>query len=450
MIEFSFFSEKIISCGNLCHLELNIDFIKSLFYDNFTNICSEMTLVLAKIIMHSDMDAFYANIEQVANPRYQGKPLIVVMGPRSGVVATCSYEARKIGVKTGMSVSDAYRVCPHGIYVSARLSVYMQISRGIFKIYQKYSPIIEYYSIDEAFLDLTGCERLFGPAQEIGKKIKAEIYARFGLTCSIGIAKNKILAKMAGELEKPNGLTTLNDEDIQKRIWPLPVKDLFSVGRKTSLKLQSWGMRSIGDIARANPDFLHKQLGVIGKVLSDYANGRDDSPVLFISPDAKGCGHSRTLDYNVGNKQEIRRHIYELSRMISTRLRVAKQKGRTISFRMRYHDFSTRTRKSFTLRNYTDLDSIIYNTSCNIFEELWNGEDIRQLGITVSNLTTCSRYEQLTLFDTQPQKEERLALLQDELKLKFGENVLVPASLLNFKTRRPFVVGGRFGLGKME
>lgn len=400
-----------------------------------------------KIIMHVDMDAFYASIEQADNPHYRGKPVMVVMGPRVGIVSTSSYEARKFGVKTGMPVTEAYRLCPHGIFVTARLGRYLSISREIFKIYQNYSPLVEYYSVDEAFIDLTGCERLLGAAPDLAKKIKAEIYSRFGITCSVGIASNKLLAKMAGELQKPDGLTVLADADIPKYIWPLPSKDLFYVGRKTAAKLKNWGINTIGDIASANPLFLEKKFGVIGKLLYEYAHGWDVSKVLSLLPDAKGCGHSRTLEYNVGDTQEIKRHLQELSRMISKRLRAALQKGKTITLSVRYHDFDTRVRKAATIKVYTDLESIIYKTSYKIFNELWNGEEVRKLGIKVSNLITCDSYEQLTLFDELPQKLEKVAHVQDRLEEKFGKKVLTPASLLNWDTRRPFVTGGRFGLG---
>ena len=400
----------------------------------------------SRTILHIDMNAYYASVEQAANPNYRGKPVMVVMGPRIGIVATASYEARKYGVKTAMSVTDAKRLCPKGIFVPARLSLYVQISREIFSIYQKYSPLVEYYSVDEAFIDYTGCENLLGSAEEAVYKIKEDIRTQFGITCSAGIGPNKLLAKIGSDMKKPDGLTIITRETIPELIWPLPIKDLMFVGRKTETKLNTWGIRTIGDIANSHPDFLQKQLGVIGKMLYAYANGMDSSPVVNDQPDAKGCGHSRTLDYNVSNENEIRTHMYELSCMISKRLRIAKQKGRTISFRLRYHDFYTRVGKSVTVKFHTNIADEIFKIAWDIFKGIWNGDAIRKLGIHVSNLTSYVEFEQLTIFDELPQKKQKLALVQDKLEIKYGKKVLIPGVLMNFNSRKTEVNGGRFGL----
>lgn len=399
-----------------------------------------------RVIMHIDMNAYYASVEQAANPEYCGKPVIVVMGPRVGIVATASYEARAYGIKTAMPVTEAKMLCPKGIFVPARLSLYVQISQEIFRIYQKYSPLVEYYSVDEAFVDYTGCEKLLGPAEDIALKIKDDIKKTFNITCSVGIGPNKLLAKMGSDMQKPDGLTIINREDIPSMIWPLPVKDLMFVGRKTADKLNRWGKKTIGDIANSNPTFLTKQLGIVGKMLYAYANGLDSSPVINEPPDAKGCGHSRTLDCDISNPEEIKTHTYELCCMISKRLRMAKQKGRTISFRIRYHDFYTRVGKSVTVKFPTNLVDEIYKISLCIFNEIWNGEAIRKVGIKVSNLTSYNEFEQLSLFDELPQKKQKLALVQDKLASKYGKKVLLPGVLLGFNSRKAEVGGGRFGL----
>lgn len=401
----------------------------------------------ARTILHVDMNAFYASVEQATNPEYRGKPVMVVMGPRVGIVATASYEARAYGIKTAMPVTEAKRLCPKGIFVPARLGLYVQMSHKIFRIYQKYSPLVEYYSVDEAFIDYTGCEGLLGPVQDVALQIKEEIGSILNITCSVGIGPNKLLAKMASDMQKPDGLTIINREDIPRMLWPLPAKDLMFVGRKTAAKLSSWGKNTIGDLAKSNPNFLEKQLGAVGKMLYAYANGLDSSPVINEPPDAKGCGHSRTLDYNVSNSEEIRTHMYELCCMISRRLRAAKQKGRTISFRIRYHDFYTRIGKAVTVKHHTNLADEIFKITWNLFNEIWNREPIRKIGIKVSNLISYDVFEQLTIFDELPQKKQKLAQLQDKLEIKYGEKILIPAALLGFDSKKTGVSGGRFGLG---
>ena len=234
-----------------------------------------------RLILHVDMDCFFAAVEQRDNPELRGKPVIVGGLSARGVVSTASYEARKYGVHSAMPMALAKRKCPQGIFMAGNYHQYKAVSAQIFAILAKFSPLIEPLSIDEGFLDITGMEQFIqGKPREYGMKLKKTILAETGLVASVGIAPNKFLAKLASDLEKPDGLVIIRQEDIQRILWPLPISRIWGVGKKTEERLAAFGYRCIGDIAKARTDVLQKQVGErLARHLVELANGRDDRPV---------------------------------------------------------------------------------------------------------------------------------------------------------------------------
>ena len=315
-------------------------------------------------VIHIDMDAFFAAIEQQANPKLQGKPVIVCGDPdgRRGVVATASYEARAFGVRSAMPVREARRRCPEAIFVRGRHSYYGKLSNQLLDVYRKYTPEVEPFSIDEAFLDVKGCERLHGTACEIAHKIRTEIREEFGLTCSIGIASNKFLAKMASDMNKPDGLTVIRDEDVESVIWPLPVRKLYGVGEKTSQALESLGIRTVEALARMPVELLIEKFGENGRLLYNIAHGIDNVVLTRYLGYAKSIGHETTLAEDSSDEGVVLRLVLSLSQQVGRRLRRQELVARTVTLKLRYSNFTTLTRAN-TFSFFTCLDQDIYEAS---------------------------------------------------------------------------------------
>ena len=322
-------------------------------------------------ILHLDMDAFFAAVEQHDNPRLKGKPVIVCGDPEGrGVVSTASYEARPFGVKAGMPVAQAKRLCPQGVFIKGDIQKYIKLSLQIIDILKTFTPLVEPYSIDESFLDVTGCEGLFGPPVGIAKLIKAEIRRKFDLTCSIGVAPNKLLAKMASDFQKPDGLVVIRQEDVPEKIWPLPVRALMGVGEKTEKVLHGLGIKTIGDLARYPVEPLEYRLGVVGKALHAMAWGIDNSPVRPSGLPIKSMSNEYTLPEDTTNQEILKAHIMRLSCEVGRRLRKNGYVGRTVNIKLRYHDFITITR-SESLRDFTDSDKAICEKAWELFLRNW-------------------------------------------------------------------------------
>jgi DNA polymerase-4 len=383
-------------------------------------------------IIHIDMDAFFAAIEQQANPDLKGKPVIVCGDPDGrGVVATASYEARVFGVRSAMPVREARRLCPQAILVRGRHSLYGQVSNSLLETYRKYTPAVEPFSIDEAFLDVTGCERLHGDAFEITRKIKTEVREGFGLSCSVGIAPCKLLAKMASDMEKPDGLTVIRSKDIADVIWPLPVRKLCGVGEKTSQTLESLGIRTIGALAKTPVELLTEKFGEPGRLLKNMASGIDNSrvnPSIWEMP--KSIGHETTLRDDSGDEGFILTCILSLSQQVGRRLRQQKLVARTVTLKLRYSDFTTLTRAN-TFSFFTCLDEDIYRTAKGLFLSHWNrARKIRLVGVTVSSLSAKDDFmRQLALFE-EDEKRRRVTTAMDKVRDRFGENAITRASLI--------------------
>ncbi|WP_314618391.1 DNA polymerase IV [uncultured Selenomonas sp.] len=336
---------------------------------------------MERTILHVDMDAFFAAVEQRDHPEYRGKPVIVGgLSPR-GVVSTASYEARKSGVRSAMPMETARRRCPDGIFLQGDYPRYAAASAEIFAIFSRYSPLVEPLSIDEAFLDITGMELLAPSPRILAQRLKAEILEKTQLVASVGIAPNKFLAKLASDLEKPDGLVEIRLEEALCRLAPLPVRRLWGVGERTEEKLAALGLKTIGDVQQADEKKLARAIGArAAHVLKELADGRDERRV---HPDreAKSIGKELTFEHDLESVEEAERELLALAEKVGWRLRLAGVAARTIQLKLRRADFTTFTR-SRTLFEATAHDEPIFQTAREMFHELGVRRGIRLLGIT--------------------------------------------------------------------
>lgn len=388
-------------------------------------------------IIHVDMDAFFAAVEQRDNPQLKGKPLIIGGRPQSrGVVSTASYEARKFGVHSAMPVAEAYRLCPHGIFLPPNHKKYSEVSDKIMAIFCDFTPQVEALSLDEAFLDVTGCELLWGDYRQIGQKIKERIKAELDLTASVGIGPNKFLAKLASDLEKPDGFTVITKENMIKMVWPLSVKKLWGIGAKSSEKLMQLNIKTIGQLAQTDPGLLVKSLGNWGLEVYNLANGIDNRPVVP-EREAQSIGHETTFSQDIADEEFLTRVLLDLAQDIGWRLRRARLKGRTITLKMRYPDFKTITR-SHTLSQEINQDDLIYNEGVKLFQANFNSrKSLRLIGITVSGLVKEDQAnQQFSLFTEKEDKSKELYKALDKVNSKFGRKTVTRARLLNQDAKR--------------
>jgi len=392
---------------------------------------------LQRIILHVDMDAFFAAIEQREHPEFKGKPLIVGADPKQGkgrgVVSTCSYEARKFGVHSAMPVSQAYRLCPHGIYVQPNGKLYAAVSKEIFAIFYEFTDLVEPLSIDEAFLDVTGSTRLFGDGITIAKKIKRRIVEKEHLTASVGVAPNKYLAKIASDLQKPDGLVVVHPDHIETFLHPLNISRLWGAGPKTQKLLKKMGIRTIGDLARFPPQILKNKLGAQGEHFYRLSHGIDNRPVVT-DETIKSVSNEHTFAQDTDNPDEIRRTLLFLAEKVGYRLRKKQLKGRTVHLKLRYKNFSTITR-NLTLNHPTDQTQKIFNIVQKMFlTNYQNGRKVRLIGVGVSGFDSGDS-KQLHLFKEQEEKLERLDKVQDLLTDRFGKHIIHRAESLKPKNR---------------
>lgn len=372
-------------------------------------------------ILHLDMDCFFAAVEQRDNPELRGKPVIVGGLSNRGVVSTASYEARKYGVHSAMPMAVAKRKCPGGVFLWGNYPQYGAVSKQIFAILARFSPLIEPLSIDEGFLDITGMEHLLqGSLRDYGKKLKETIRKETGLVASVGIAPNKFLAKLASDLEKPDGLVIIHPEDIQRVLWPLPIARIWGVGKKTEERLRLFGYRQIGDIAKADVNILEKQVGQrLAHHLLELAHGRDDRPVEN-SREVQSIGKEITFEEDLKSRGEAEKQLLALSSQVAWRLRRKGKNAHTVQIKIRLSDFSTYTRQK-TLAEAACYDEDIFREVRSLFRafKIPYGSGIRLLGVSCSGFDTPS---ELSLFDMEEKrKKERLYSAIDEIKAKFGE-----------------------------
>jgi DNA polymerase-4 len=317
-----------------------------------------------KAIIHLDMDAFYAAVEVLDDPSLQGKPVIVGGSKNRGVVSSASYEARKFGVHSAQPVATAMRLCPQGVFLPVRMDRYKEISRKIFEIFRRFSPLVEPLSLDEAFLDVTGSSRLFGPPEEIAAKIKKLVKEETELTVSAGVAPTKFVAKIASDLNKPDGLTIVEPGGVGTFLDPLPIETLWGVGQATRKTLSRLGVRTIGDLSRLPAELLEKRLGKQGRHLHFLANGIDEREVEA-EREVKSIGHERTLGEDIRERAVAKRELLSLASRVARRLRDHGFTGKTITLKVKYHDFVQITR-SVTLPEGTDDGRDIYQSCCSL------------------------------------------------------------------------------------
>ena len=390
-------------------------------------------------IIHLDLDAFFASVEQRDNPVYRGKPLIVggisvgKGNSNRGVVCAASYEARKYGVHAGMPIWEARQKCYEGIFIPSQMNKYLKSSKEFFQICSNYTPLIEPLSIDELFLDVSGCESLFGSSETIGRKIKERVYEELGLKVSVGISKNKFLAKIATNLGKPDGFYIIPSKDIQKILYPLPVSSLWGIGKKTEELLKKSGIYLVEQLARMPDSILENLLGKNGKKIKLLAQGIDESPVTPPST-AKSISKETTFSTNVTENAVLIKELLIISQLVGYAARKKGYKGRTITLKIRFHNFITFNR-SKTLENPTYLDDIIFKTVVELLDKVRHKKGgVRLLGIKLSNLTSGNERKQLKfLRDEKDKKDDKLEQLTrslDKIREKHGSKAVTRASLL--------------------
>ena len=382
-----------------------------------------------RIILHVDMNAFFASVEQQANPELRGKPIAVIGSSGRTVITTASYEARKFGVKTGMAVWEAKRCCPQLTLVVGDNRKYTFTSSRIVEIMKEYTPLVEVFSIDEAWLDVTHSLSLFGSPERIAFLIKARILHNFGITCSIGIAPNKLLAKLASDMQKPDGLTVILPENVQKTVEHLPAKELCGIGKRMERSLSIMNIRTCGELGRCDASRLTAKFGIIGKRLQEMGQGIDNSPVIPMGKDdeVKSVGHSMTLRHDISRREDILKFLLQLSEMVGRRARRYRVLGKTVHLHIRFADFYSNIGKQDTLKNYTNLSEGIYNAAVAILDTLELPQEVRQLGIRLTNLQY--QTEQLPLFEEERRKS-RMVQAMDSVNNRFGDFTVTYGSLL--------------------
>ncbi len=389
--------------------------------------------------MHLDLNAFFASVEQQANPELQGKPIAVVGGSGRTVITTSSYEARAFGVKTGMAKWEALRCCPQLIIVVGDNKKYTYTSTRIMEMMRDYTPLVEVFSIDEAWLDVTHSLSIYGTPERIAYLLKARILESFGLKCSIGIAPNKLLAKLASDLMKPDGLTVIEPENVSRTLERMPIKELCGIGKKMERHLNMMSIYTCGELGRCDESRLTRKFGIIGSRLKLMGQGIDDSPVTPAEADdeVKSVGHSMTLRQDVERREDILKYLLQLSEMVGRRARRYGVSGKTITLYVRFADFYSSFGKQNTIRNFINSSEEIYRTAVAILDTTELPQPVRQLGVKLSNLKY--EAEQLSLFKEVQRKNDAIKAM-DAVNDKFGEFKVTFGSLLAAEDKGSHVI----------
>ncbi len=393
---------------------------------------------MERIILHIDMNAFFASVEQQSNPALRGKPVAVTGSEQRTVILTASYEARAFGVKTGFTMWEAKQKCPQLIIVPANNRLYTHVSSQITKIFLDYTPIVETFSIDEAFLDITGSISAFGSVERICYLIKSRIKARFGITCSIGVAPNKLLAKLGSDMKKPDGLTYITRETAPRILETLPIKELCGIGRKMERHLNMMSIYTCGELGRCDEKRLTRKFGIIGTRLKFMGQGLDDSPVVPAedAEEVKSVGHSMTLRKDIWERDDILKFLLQLSEMVGRRARRYGVWGKTVHLTIRYADFTT-FGKQESQPGYINMSDDIYLAAVKILDSMELTQPIRLLGVRITNLQYST--SQLPLF---PEEQTRLKLTEamDAVNNRHGDFTVMYGSLLNQESKGSYVI----------
>ncbi len=393
-----------------------------------------------RIIFHIDVNSAFLSWEAVERLKNDPQAVDIRTIPcavggdieqRRGVILAKSLSAKKYGVRTGESIMEARRKCPILQLVRANHKLYSSYSRKFMDILREYTPDVEKFSIDEMFMDMTGTRKLWGEPIETAHSIKDRIRDELGFTVNVGVSSNKLLAKMASDFEKPDKVHTLFPDEIEQKMWPLPVGDLFLVGKATADKLNKMGIFTIGELAGARPEALERHLKKHGRTIWEYANGIDDSPVANLPAENKGYGNSTTLPHDVTDADEAKRVLLSLAESVAKRLRRDNMRAEVVSvgikdFRLHYASHQR------VLENPTDVTAKIHQTACQLFDELWDQTPIRLLGIQTTKLTKGESIRQLSLFENEEEyeKNEKLDAVMDAIRSKFGDQAIMRASFL--------------------
>ncbi len=374
-----------------------------------------------KTIFHLDMDAFFVSVERILDPSLEGKPVIVGGDPNGrGIVAACSYETRKFGVQSGMPARTAYRLCPQALFVHGHGREYGLYSKLVRKFLEEYFPVVQPASIDEFCLDFSGCERMYGSTFAFAKKIQTEIFTRFHLPCSIGIATNKTLAKIASDFNKPMGVTLVPPGKEKEFLAPLPIEKIPGIGKKLFPLLRARGFRIVSDIANASPDYLTTILGKYGLDLWEKSNGKGND-IISTDRERKSISKETTFDTDLLNKTKIEEILFDLVAKASQLLRNENWQTSTVSIKLRYSDFATITR-SRTI-NPTDDDKVIYNNAVYLFRKAYTRRvGVRLIGIHLSKLSNFG--EQEVLFEDENIIRKRMLRAVMKIRDKYGYNAI--------------------------
>lgn len=407
-----------------------------------------MTSAWPRTVLHLDMDAFFASVEQRDRPELRGKPVLVGWDRPRSIVTTASYEARPFGCRSAQPIAVAKRLCPHALVVPPRMEVYAEVSSQVFALLEEVSPTVEPLSIDEAFVDLTGSERLLGPAAQVAERIRARIRSELRLTASVGIAPNKFLAKLASDLRKPDGLTVVRPEDVEGLLAPMPVSRLWGVGPKSAERLAADGVRTIADLRRVGADALERRYGESGRHWHELAWGRDERAVV---PDtqAKSLGQERTFETDVEDEEEVRRVLLAETEAVGRRVRRHGLVAREVSVKIRYGEFETITRQA-TLPAATDVTAELWDAARTLFDR-WaraSFRPVRLIGMTAARLSEGGR--QGGLFeDRGHERLRRLDVATDAIVARFGAGAVRRAGGHETEERSPDT-SGRVARGREQ
>ena len=376
------------------------------------------------MILHIDMDAFYASVEIRDNPKLQGLPVVVGGSPKGrGVISAASYEARKFGIYSAMPSAQAIRLCPNVIFVKGRMDHYARISKQIREVFFRFTSLVEPLALDEAFLDVTGCQKLFGDARKIAADIKKDIQDELGLTASAGVAPNKFLAKVASDLDKPDGLVYVDPDRIQEFLDPLPIERVWGVGKQTLKKFHRLNVRTIRQLRDLDRKTMSRLFGVNSEHFWRLSRGLDTRPVV---PDriAKSVSHETTFSHDLHDQEALRAWLMELTQQVGRRLRRHSIRGRTVQIKIRFADFKTITR-SLSLSQPSSASRELEAAVDELFQRIELDEfGVRLVGVGVSQLTTSEVQQQLLFDGERREKETRLDSVKDQLAERFGHDAI--------------------------
>lgn len=390
-----------------------------------------------KVVFHIDVNSAFLSWEAVHRLRHRGARVDLRQIPsavggdmamRHGIILAKSLPAKKYGVRTGESIPEALRKCPGLVIVPPNYELYEKTSKAFMELLKEYTPVVEQYSVDEAFADMTGTGKLWGSPEKTAGRMRRRISEELGFTVNIGISQNKLLAKMASDFEKPDRVHTLFREEIQEKMWPLPVGDLFFVGRATAGKLNKLGIRTIGELAQASPDVLRAHLKKHGEEIWNFANGHDVSVVEEVPPANKSYGNSTTIAFDVTDAGTAKMVLLALAETVGARLRKDGVKAELAAVGIKNFQFGY-TGHQKVLASATDITQELHRTACCLFEECWDGTPIRHLGLWAGRIAEKESVRQLALFDsTDYEKLEKMDRAVDTIRQRFGIDAIKRAA----------------------